>query len=153
MSSEAANEEKHTLNMMRPSSAQSDAFSSASTIVPNLNEQSSSMHETPINSVPETSIDAEKQSKTILWISIPSSTDVVPLTLRSCITMSSLFDSVFMICGIAEQQQQNKVLGLRTTLGWTDTTGVRRYMMLKREVKDSFGIFLQIIDESPCWKQ
>lgn len=68
-------------------------------------------------------------------------------------TMTSLFGSVFKTWGLAEQQQQDTVLGLRTTLGWTQNDGVKRCLMLKPDFEDSFEIFLQIIDGSPCWEQ
>ena len=99
------------------------------------------------------SINANKQSETTLWILIPSSTDAVPVKLRSCMTMTALFDSVFKICGITEQQQQDRVLGLRSSFVWIDLTGVKRNMMLKREFGDCFENFLKFIDTSPCWEE
>ena len=115
--------------------------------------QEAAMPESPVPCRPKMSIDANKQDQTTLWISLPSSTDAVPLMLRSCMTMTSLFDSVFKIWGLAEQQQQDKILGLRTTLGWTQSDGVRKRLMLKREFEDSFETFLRIIDASLCWEQ
>lgn len=115
--------------------------------------QSASIAKIPVPSPSTMIIDAKKQSKTTLWIFIPSSTDAVPLRLRSCMTMTSLFDSVFKIWGLAEQQQQDRVLGLRTTLGWTQNDGAKRYLMVKRGFEDSFEIFLETIDGSPCWEQ
>lgn len=38
------------------------------------------------------------QTRTTLPISLPSSSDVVPLKLRSCMTMASLFSSIIAIC-------------------------------------------------------
>lgn len=141
------------------SSAQSHPSPEPSTIL-NLNAQSSSTHETPMSSIPGTSMSAKKQNNTTLWISIPSSTDAVPMKLRSCMTTSSLFHSVFKICGLAEgehqqqRQQQEKVSGLRTTLEWTQSVGgVKKYLMLKRDFEDSFDVFLRIIDALPCWEQ
>ena len=99
------------------------------------------------------SINANKQSETTLWISILSSADAVPVKLRSCMTMTALFDSVFKICGLAEPEQQRKVLGLRTSLVWMDNTGVKKNMMLKREFEDCFETFLKFIDTSPCWEK
>lgn len=89
------------------SSAQSHPSPEPSKIL-NLNAQSSSTHKTPISSIPGTSMSTKKQNNTTLWISIPSSTDAVPMTLRSCMTMSSLFHSVSKICGLAEGQQQQQ---------------------------------------------
>ena len=154
ISTEAASEAKHT-NRAGSSSAQSHPFPEPSKI-PNPNAQFSSTHATPKPSIPEMSMSTKKQNNTTLWISIPSSIDAVPMTLRSCRTMSSLFHSVFKICGLAEglQQQQDKVLGLRTTLEWTHNLGgVKKYLMLKRDFEDSFDVFLRIIDALPCWEQ
>lgn len=114
---------------------------------------SSTMPEIPVPSPSNMSIDTKKQSETILWISIPSTIDAVPLVLRSCMTMSPLFDAVFRICGLSEQQQQDKVLGLRTTLDWTGGVGVKKYLMLRRDFEDTFQIFLKVINASPCWEQ
>ena len=156
-STEAASEAKHTINRAGSSSAQSHPAPEPSKIL-NPNAQFSSTHATPKPSIPEMSMSSKKQNNTTLWISIPSSTDAVPMTLRSCMTMSSLFHSVFKICGLAEglqqQQQQDKVLGLRTTLEWTHNVGgIKKYLMLKRDFEDSFDVFLRIIDALPCWEQ
>ena len=157
-STEAASEAKHTINRAGSSSAQSHPTPEPPEI-PNPNAQFSSTHATPKPSIPEMSMSTKKQNNTTLWISIPSSTDAVPMTLRSCMTMSSLFHSVFKICGLAEglqqqQQQHDKVLGLRTTLEWThDVGGIKKYLMLKRDFEDSFDVFLRIINALPCWEQ
>ena len=113
----------------------------------------SSVHSSPITDTSKMSINANKQSETTLWISIPSSADAVPVKLRSCMTITALFDAVFKICGLAEPEQQRMVLGLRTSLVWMDRTGVKKYMMLKREFEDCFETFLEFIDTSPCWEK
>ena len=112
----------------------------------------SSARASPITDPPKMSIEAKKQSETTLWIFIPSSADAVPLKLRSCMTMTALFDSVFKICGLTERQQQDRMLGLRTSLFWTDNTGFKKNVMLKREFEDCFETFLEFIDTSPCWE-
>ena len=113
----------------------------------------SSSHSSSITDTPKMSINANKQSETTLWISIPSSADAVPVKLRSCMTMTALFDSVFRICGLAEPEQQRKVMGLRTSLVWMENTGVKKNVMLKREFEDCFETFLKLIDTSPCWEE
>lgn len=107
----------------------------------------------PFTGIPKMGIDAKKQSETTLWISVPSSTDAVPLELRSCMTMAALFDSVFRVCGLTEQEQQERVLGLRTSLVWMGITGVKKNVMLKREFEDCFETFLELIDRSPFWEE
>ena len=64
--------------------------------------------------------------------------------------MPSLFNCVLAIGGLA--QQETKVLGLRTTFVWQENMG-EKSIMLKRDVEDSFKIFLEFIDASPCWKE
>ena len=68
-------------------------------------------------------------------------------------TMTALFDSVFKICGLAEPEQQRKVLGLRTSLIRTENTGVKQNMMLKREFEDCFEAFLECINMALCWEK
>ena len=146
-------------NQLHPSSIQGRLVSDISTEAANEASQNlttastSSAHSNPITATPKMSINANKQSETTLWISIPSSADAVPVKLRSCMTMTALFDSVFKICGLTEQQQQDRVLGLRTSLVWTENTGVKKNVMLKREFEDCFETFLKLIDTSPCWEE
>ena len=146
-------------NQQHPSSSQGRVVSDISTETANEARQhlttasTSSAHSSPIIDTPKMSINANKQSETTLWISIPSSADAVPVKLRSCMTMTALFDSVFKICGLTEQQQQDRVLGLRTSLVWTENTGVKKNVMLKREFEDCFEAFLKLIDTSPCWEE
>ena len=68
-------------------------------------------------------------------------------------TMKSLFDTVFKACALNNQEQQDKVLGLRTTLYWTENAGFKKYLMVKREFEDDFATFLQMIDTSQCWEK
>ena len=112
----------------------------------------SSAHSEPITDTPKMIISAKKQSETTLWISVPSSADAVPVKLCSYMTMTALFDAVFKFCGLTEQQWQDSVLGLRTSLVWTEKTGVAKNLMLKRELEDSFEVFLEFIDTSPGWE-
>ena len=67
-------------------------------------------------------------------------------------TMTALFDSVFKACGLAEPEQQGKVLGLRTSLV-LEGNGVKKNMMLKRQLEDCFESFLECIDTSSCWEE
>ena len=168
----AANEATQTIGEVRapsmqlhPSPKQTDLVSEIATEAATSNQphsisilsmsadfigQSTTSLESSVPSPSNVTIDAKKQSKTILWIFIPSSTDVVPLRLRSCMTMRSLFDSVFKIWGLAEQQQQDTVLGLRTSLR---NNVIEKNLMLMREFEDTFEAFIQIIDGLRCWEQ
>lgn len=149
VTAEAANKLEQPLNVAEPSTAQSSPPPMPLAVSPNPDGQSSAMHESPLPSTPGMAIDAKKQKNTTLWISVPSSSDAVPLKLRSCMTVSSLFDSALTICGLADKQA--KVSGLRTRFGWKQNVDLNKFLMLKREFPDSFEIFLEIINKLPCW--
>ncbi len=142
--------EAQTLNAAAPPSAQSLSVRTPSTASSDHNGQCS-QHERPIPSTSEMTMDTRKQNNTILWVSIPCSNDAVPLKLRSCMTMSSLFDSVLKICGLTKQQDM--VLGLRIDLKrGVNYIGTYKSFILKREFSESFEAFLEILDAAPCWK-
>lgn len=149
---EAANKIGQRITPAESSFAQSPALPTAPTGSPSPNEQSSSRPDSPSPSKPRMSIDANKQNNTILWISIPYSSDAVPIKLRSCMTIKSLFDSVLRICDMGEQQQA-RLSGLRTTLDWQQNVDVKKTLMVKRDFEESFEVFLEIIDASPCWEE
>ncbi len=149
ITAEAANEAGQTYSTAGRSSAQSHLSQTLLATSSNSSRQSA-MHKIPLVSNHRINIDAHKQNSTTLWVSLPSSSDAVPLKLRSYNTMSSLFDSVLTICGLVERQ--DKVLGLRITPGWTHDVGVDKSLMLKREFEDTYEVFLEIISASPCWK-
>ena len=113
-------------------------------------QQPYSVHEDSSPSAPRISIDPRKLDDTTLWISIPSSSDATPITLRSCMTISSLFDTVFQLCDLDEQQ--GRVLGLRTSLDWQQNADTKKSLMLKRRFEDSFEVFLKMINASPSWE-
>ena len=66
-------------------------------------------------------------------------------------TIKSLFDSVLRICDLGEQQV--RLSGLRTTLDWQQDADVKKTLMVKREFEESFEVFLELIDASPCWEE
>ena len=150
---------QYSSNQLHPSLIQGRAVSARSTEAANEARQNlttlstSSAHSGPITDTPKMSINAKKQSETSLWISVPSSAAAIAVKLCSCMTMTALFDAVFQICGLTEQQQQDRVLGLRTSLVRTENTGVKKNLMLKREFEDSFETFLEFIDASPGWEE
>ena len=138
------------LSAAGPLSAQSFPLRTPWTVL-SIPSGQSPLHEPYIPSTSETTMNAGKQNNTILWVSVPSSNDAVPLKLRSCMTMSSLFDSVLTICSLAEQQDM--VLGLRIDFThWANYIGTNRSLMLKREFSESFEVFLEILDASTCWE-
>lgn len=41
--------------------------------------------------------------------------------------------------------------GIRATFGWKGEGDVDRAILLKREVPDTWEVFLEIVDAAPCW--
>ncbi len=119
-------------------------------ISPDSRQKAYSVREDSLPSAPRISIEPHKLDNTTLWISIPSSSDATPITLHSCMTMVSLFDTVCQLCDIDEQQ--GKVLGLRTSFDWQQNADMKKSLMLKRRSEHSFEIFLEMINASPSWE-
>ena len=94
-------------------------------------------------------ISAAKQANTILCIYLPPSEDCVPLRLRSCMTMSSFFESALGAFEI--QDQVEKVAALRVTFerGSDGRTESHWTQLVKQGIPDSFEIFLDIINGLP----
>lgn len=125
---------------------------------PSTSSQQNSRLSTPISSNPQSTdsssvLASHKQSRTTLFIAIPLSTDTVPLKLRSCMTIPSLFNSVLAICAQPGQTSQDIVSGIRATFNWKQERDVDRAILLKQDFPDTFEVFLEIIDGAPCWKE
>lgn len=91
-----------------------------------------------------------KQSHTTLFVAIPLSTDAVPLKLRSCMSLDSFFTAVLAIS--ATPGQDNAVSGIRASFDWKGAGEKDRAILLKRDLEDSFEVFLEIVDAAPCWE-
>lgn len=63
--------------------------------------------------------------------------------------MSSLFVSALAVSG--QGSLGTEVSGLRATFDWKDERDVERAMLLKQDYPDTFEVFLEIIDQAPCW--
>lgn len=125
---------------------------------PSSSSQQNSRLSTPASSNPQSTdslsfLASHKQSRTTLFIAIPLSTDTVPLKLRSCMTIPSLFNSVLAICAQPGQTSQDVVSGIRATFEWKQEKDVDRAILLKQDFPDTFEVFLEIIDGAPCWKE
>lgn len=88
-------------------------------------------------------VSGTKLANIILRVYLPPQKDCVPLRLRSCMTISSFFESALGAFEIEDQIE--KVAALRVTFegksGWTQ--------LVKRGVPDSFEIFLDIVNGLP----
>lgn len=94
-------------------------------------------------------IGGAKLANTILRVYLPPQEDCVPLRLRSCMTISSFFESALGAFEI--QNQIEKVAALRVT--FDDKSAERRNpqwtQLVKRGIPDSFEIFLDIVNALP----
>lgn len=74
----------------------------------------------------------------------------VPLRLLTCMTMSTLFSSVIAASGHREDEEP--IQCLMAIFDWKDDTDVYKTMYIDKGTEGSYEIFLEIIDEAPCWK-
>lgn len=92
-----------------------------------------------------------KQTCTILRVTRDSNViGFVPLRLRACMTMSALFSSAIAASGHGEQDEPIKCL--MVVFDWKDEHDVFKTMYVARATEGSFEIFLEIINDAPCWK-
>jgi len=75
-----------------------------------------------------------------------------PLKLRSCKTISELFDSVASICDLSQTTRRRTVSTLKATFSWIPENDSSRTVLLKEGFGDSFEFLLETIDEAPCWE-
>ena len=96
----------------------------------------------------ESILSPHKFNRTVLRIS--HSGAFTPLKLRSCPTMSDLFNSVLSVCGMTDRP--NNVEALRAIFTWLPADDGSRTMLLKKDFEDSFEFLLETVDEAPCWE-
>ena len=148
-----ANVAKRTLQIVRTTKDSTDLPTPAST--PNTNNHPSQPSETP-NSHTQTptslpTLTLYKQTHTTLRVTRDSNIiGFVPLRLLSCMTMSALFISAVAASGHREQDEPIKCL--MVVFDWKDENDVYKTMYIDKGTEGSFEIFLEIIDEAPCWK-
>lgn len=65
-------------------------------------------------------------------------------------TMSALFSSVIAASGHRERDEP--ITLLMAVFDWKDETDVYKTIYIEKGTSGSFEIFLEIIDEAPCWK-
>jgi len=101
-----------------------------------------------ISSMP--ALASHKLNRTTLRISHSGS--FTPLKLRSCRTISDLFDTVANICDLNRTAHRKTVSALKATFSWLPENDSSRTMLLKEGLEDSFEFLLETIDEAPCWE-
>lgn len=80
---------------------------------------------------------------TILHVSLPPRLDFVPMRLRSCITMDKFFESVLTAFDL--QANEKKLEAARVTFEWKPEGDRNRSWLVKRNVSDSFEMFLECV--------
>ena len=93
---------------------------------------------------------AHKLNHTTLRISHAGS--FMPLKLRSYKTISDLFNAVASICDLHQTVHQKVVETLKVTFLWIPDNDSSRTILLKEGFEDSFEVFLETINEAPCWE-
>lgn len=97
-------------------------------------------------------VGSAKMANTILRVYLPPQEDCVPLRLRSCMTISSFFESALEAFDI--QDKIEKVAALRVTFE-VKSDGRRNSkwtQLVKRGIPDSFEIFLDMVNGLPDLK-
>lgn len=123
---------------------------------PSINDHPAPASEaqTPQTQVPTSSLPTlalHKQTHTTLRATRDSNIiGFVPLRLLTCMTMSTLFSSVIAASGHREHEEPIKCL--MAIFDWKDETDVYKTIYIERGTEGSFEIFLEIVDEAPCWK-
>ena len=93
-----------------------------------------------------------KQTHTTLRVTRDSNIiGFVPLRLLTCMSMSTLFSSVVAASGHREGEEPIKCL--MVVFDWKDEHDVYKTIYIDKGTQGSFEIFLEIIDEAPCWKE
>lgn len=91
-----------------------------------------------------------KQQNTTLRVYMPPLAEFIPLRLRSCMTIYSFFDNV--LC--AFEKPAEKVAALRITFeSVPDGPAEMKTWLVKKNVPDSYDIFLDVLNELPGWSE
>lgn len=91
----------------------------------------------------------DKQERTILYVLLPGSTsEVVPIKLRSAMSITTFFSSVMAAAGMVNYEKMAIAVVLRGEDGGQDKTIIVRQNMI-----DSFECFLEVVDEATCWEE
>ena len=122
---------------------------------PKLTIQSSPLSSVTLeNDVSSTFLTDYKQNHTTLRASYNSSdnkTCPVMLKLRSCMTIETFFASIMSTT--ENTSRPDGVSTIMITFDWKDAKDLKKSICVKKNVGDSFEVFLEIIDEAPCWKK
>ena len=89
-----------------------------------------------------------KQEHTILYVLLPGRTsEMVPIKLRSAMTISTFFSSVSAAAGVIDYEHVSIAVLLRGEDGGQDKT-----IIVRRNMVDTFEVFLEVVDAATCWE-
>ena len=89
-----------------------------------------------------------KQERTILYVLIPgSASDMVPIKLRSAMSLPTFFSSVTAAVGVPDHEHMAVAVMFRGSEG-----GQHHSVIVQRDMTDTFEVLLEMVDESECWE-
>lgn len=94
-------------------------------------------------------LSAHQLLNTILHVSLPPRPDFVPIRLRSCNTMDNFFTSISKAFDI--QKHEHNLKTVRVTFDWMSKNDKNRSWLVKKNVDDSFEIFLECVSTANIW--
>lgn len=131
-----------------------DAYgSSRPTAKPTDLQLSASATQSMMQSVrPMPELSAYKQDHTTLLVSVTTYiyASILPIKLRSCMTMETFFSSILNATRntVNRGGSSSDVL---VSFNWKDATDRGRSMLLRKDTMDTYQVFLETINEAPCW--
>lgn len=111
------------------------------------------VQQTTFSTAPDHTLEIHKQCNTTLWIHHSHSVNYTPLKLRSCMTAATFFHNILKASGGTgrETGQGNIVDALKVTYEWKRDGSVDKNIIVQQPLPDSFQIFLETVNHSPCW--
>lgn len=92
-----------------------------------------------------------KQERTSLHVVLPgSNSEMVPIKLRSAMTLSTFFSSVSAAAGVLDHEEMAIAVKFGGEDGGQDKTII---VKRKRNMIDTFEFLLEIVDEATCWEE
>jgi len=66
-------------------------------------------------------------------------------------TMDDFFSSIITATGYANQERE--ISTIMVTFDFKEDSDNKKSIFVRKDVMDSFEVFLEMIDEAPCWKE
>lgn len=90
-----------------------------------------------------------RQIYTTVYVSLPNNADLVPLKLRSMMTLSTFFTSALEAWDL--QGQEANVKALRITFNDLSANDREASWLMKRNIPATFEKFLEVLNDLPVW--